>query len=77
MLEILKQPGTMPVGYAEFRTFKKLSPFIFAILFGFAGFSTKDLLMAIGLICTGFFVGSISAHGHTCVFLQPVQKYPH
>ncbi|MDJ0306762.1 hypothetical protein [Dehalobacter sp.] len=60
MLEILKQPGTMPVGYAEFRTFKKLSPVIFAILFGFAGFSTKDLLMAIGLICTGFFVGSIA-----------------
>lgn len=60
MLEILKQPGAMPMGYAEYRIFKTLSPFIFAILFGFAGFSTKDLLMAIGLICAGFFVGIIA-----------------
>lgn len=60
MLEILKQPEkSMPIGYAEYKTFKNLSPLIFAILFGLAGFSTKDLLMAIGLICTGFFVGSI------------------
>ncbi|AFV01063.1 MULTISPECIES: hypothetical protein [unclassified Dehalobacter] len=61
MLEILKQPGKpMPIGYAEYMTFKKLSPFIFAILFGFAGFSTKDFLMIIGLICIGFFVGIIA-----------------
>ncbi|EQB19881.1 hypothetical protein UNSWDHB_2817 [Dehalobacter sp. UNSWDHB] len=61
MLEILKQPGKpMPIGYTEYKTIKNLSPFIFAVLFGFAGFSVKDLLMATGLICTGFFVGIIA-----------------
>ncbi|NBJ16983.1 MAG: hypothetical protein FNP40_15790 [Dehalobacter sp. 4CP] len=74
MLEILKQPGAMPMGYAEFRTFQKLSPLIFAILFGFAGFSTKDLLMAIGLICTGFFVGSIAPTAILAYFYNQYQN---
>jgi Flp pilus assembly protein TadB len=61
MLEILKQPEKpMPIGYAEYTTFKSLSPFIFAILFGFAGFSTKDFLLAVGLISAGFLVGIIA-----------------
>ncbi|RJE47899.1 hypothetical protein A7K50_01245 [Dehalobacter sp. MCB1] len=58
ILEILKQPGKpLSLGYKDFKTLKGISPFLFTVLFGFAGLASQNILILGFLIAVGFFTG--------------------
>lgn len=60
ILEVLKQPGNpLSIGYKEYKTIKDVSPFIFAILLGFSGITSRNFILIIWLAFIGFFVGLI------------------